>query len=123
MGVAENIVKLRVLTGVTQEELADVAGVSRAAVSLWEIGKSKPRMGAIQAMADHFGIRKSNIIEDGGMDTIAASATGRLYSIEYNIDALTDEERKMLDYYRSCNPEGRMYILAMAKLTSELHSA
>lgn len=123
MGVSENIVKLRTLTGVTQEELAKIAGVSRAAVSLWEIGKSKPRMGAIQSMADHFGIRKSNIIEDGGMDGIAASANGRLYSIEYSLDALADDERKLLDFYRACNPEGRMYMLGVAKLTADIHSS
>lgn len=121
MGVAENIIKLRTLTGATQEELANIAGVSRAAVSLWEIGKSKPRMSAIQSLADHYGIRKSNIIEDGGMDGIAASATGRLYSIEYGLDALTDEERKLLDFYRSCNPEVRMYMMVMAEATAGLH--
>ena len=82
MGIRENIVKLRNLTGVTQAELGRIAGVSRAAVSLWEIGESEPRMGAVQAMADYFHIRKANIIEDGGMDKIAASATGTLYEIE-----------------------------------------
>ena len=38
MGVKENIIRLRQLTGVTQEELGRIAGVSRSAVSLWEIG-------------------------------------------------------------------------------------
>jgi transcriptional regulator with XRE-family HTH domain len=45
MGVSENIVKLRTLTNTTQQQLADIAGVSRSAVSLWEIGKAEPRMG------------------------------------------------------------------------------
>ena len=67
MGVRENIVELRRRYGITQEELAKIAGVSRGAVSQWEGGFSEPRMGAIQRIADHYGLLKSNIIEDGGM--------------------------------------------------------
>lgn len=73
MGVRENIIELRRRYGITQEELAKIAGVSRGAVSQWEGGFSEPRMGAIQKIADHYGLLKSNIIEDGGM-----------LSIEYN---------------------------------------
>lgn len=69
MGVRENIIELRRRYGITQEELAKIAGVSRGAVSQWEGGFSEPRMGAIQRIADHYGLLKSNIIEDGGMMT------------------------------------------------------
>lgn len=82
MGVRDNIIKLRKITGITQEQLADIAGVSRSAVSLWEMGSSEPRMGAVQSIADHFCIRKANIIEDGGMDNMRISATGRLYEVK-----------------------------------------
>lgn len=78
MGITENIVKLRSLSNMTQEEFAKIADVSRAAVSLWEIGHSEPRMGAVQRLADHFGIRKANIIEDGGMDGATVGADGRI---------------------------------------------
>lgn len=115
MGVRENIVKLRRLTGVTQQELARIAGVSRSAVSLWEIGESEPRMGAVQAMADHFGLRKTNIIEDNGMDTIAVSATGRLYSIEYATDGLTNDERELIGLYRSLDDAKRAALLNVAR--------
>lgn len=69
MGVRENIIELRRRYEITQEELAKIAGVSRGAVSQWEGGFSEPRMGAIQRIADHYGLLKSNIIEDGGMMT------------------------------------------------------
>lgn len=75
MGIRENIVELRKRERLTQEELAKIAGVSRGAVSQWEGGFSEPRMGAIQNIADHFGISKSAIIEDGGMfDRIPSNA-------------------------------------------------
>ena len=64
MGIRENIVDLRKRYELTQDELAKIAGVSRGAVSQWEGGFSEPRMGAIQRIADHFGIKKSDIIED-----------------------------------------------------------
>ena len=70
MGIRENIIELRKMYDITQEELAKIADVSRGAVSQWEGGFSEPRMGAIQKIADHFGLYKSNIIEDGGMKDV-----------------------------------------------------
>ena len=96
MGVKDNIRKLRKLTKTTQQELADIAGVSRSAVSLWEIGKSEPRMGAIQSMADHFHIRKSNIIEEGGMDKLYVDVNGKLRE-QWSVD---DEETAYEEVYR-----------------------
>ena len=119
MSIQDNIIKLRDLTGISQAQLGDIAGVSRAAVSLWEIGKAEPRMGAVQAMADHFGIKKANIIEDGGMDNIAVSLSGRLYETELpNIYDLTDEEQQLVDLYRKSNPQGREAIMAVARASS-----
>lgn len=70
MSIRANIIKLREIYGITQEQLADIAGVSRGAVSQWEGGFSEPRMGSIQKIADHFGLSKSNVIEDDGMTFI-----------------------------------------------------
>lgn len=67
MGIRENIIELRDRYGITQDELAKIANVSRSAVAQWEGGFTEPRMGAIQLIADHFNIKKSNIIEEGGM--------------------------------------------------------
>lgn len=78
MGIMENIIKLRALSGMTQEEFAKVADVSRAAVSLWEIGNSEPRMGAVQRLSDYFGIKKANIIEDGGMNGASIGVDGKI---------------------------------------------
>ena len=68
MGIRDNIVNLRKQHNLTQDELAKIAGVSRGAVSQWEGGFSEPRMGAIQRIADHFGLKKSDLIEDSDPD-------------------------------------------------------
>lgn len=73
MSIRENIIELRKRYNLTQDELAKIAGVTRGAVSQWEGGFSEPRMGSIQAIVDHFGLKKSNIIEDGGMSVSGSS--------------------------------------------------
>lgn len=67
MGISENIKLLREMYNLSQKDLGIIAGVSDKAVSTWENGLKEPRMGAIQKIADHFGLQKSNIIEDGGL--------------------------------------------------------
>lgn len=64
MSIGRNIKLLREKHNLSQKDLAEIAGVSDKAVSTWENGIKEPRMGAIQKIADHFGILKSDIIED-----------------------------------------------------------
>lgn len=64
MSIGKNIKKLREIHNLSQKELAEIAGVTDKAVSTWENGIKDPRMGAIQKIADYFGILKSDIIED-----------------------------------------------------------
>lgn len=68
MAIDKNIKILRDKYSLSQKELALIAGVTDKAVSTWESGLKEPRMGAIQKLADHFGLKKSNIIEEDGMD-------------------------------------------------------
>lgn len=110
MPISENIKALRDKYGITQKELAEIAGVSDKAVSTWELGTYEPRMGAIQKIADHFGIQKSNLIEDGGMQLIPSKkeapsldlskeASARLEYLLTMVDSLNDEEwQKVKDY-------------------------
>lgn len=65
MSIGENIKYLRESRGLSQEELADIVGVTDGAVSNWEQGVNIPRMGSIQKIADYFGVMKSDIIESG----------------------------------------------------------
>lgn len=64
MSISENIRNLRQKYNLSQKDLALIAGVTDKAVSTWENGIKEPRMGTIQKIADHFGIKKSDLIED-----------------------------------------------------------
>ena len=52
----DNIVQLRKLHGMTQEDLADAVGVTRQSVAQWESGKTCPNLTQSKAIADAFGV-------------------------------------------------------------------
>lgn len=62
--IGKNVKMLRERHRMTQEDLAAVARVSAQAVSQWEKGLTLPRMGAVQRMADYFGVKISDLIEE-----------------------------------------------------------
>ncbi len=100
MGVSERIKHLRDLHNLTQAELGRIAGVSDKAVSTWENGSAEPRMGAIQKMADYFGISKGWIIGDSPLD-----------DSEPVLVCSNEGERRLLEMYRSLNPIGKKRVL------------
>jgi repressor LexA len=68
--IGQNIRQLRALFDLTQTQVAEITGVTSAAVSNWENGESKPRMGRLQDLADHLGLPLSVLIDGGGIDRI-----------------------------------------------------
>lgn len=88
----ENISRLLGITGTTHQQMADIAGVDRSAVSHWKSGKSEPRMGHLQKIADHFGIKVSNLSDPNGMKYIHRGSDGKLHD---------DARARMLDLRRS----------------------
>lgn len=102
MSIGSNIRRIRNAHGLTQDEFGKIADVSAMAVSQWENNRAVPRMGAVQAIADHFGINKGEIIDDepagsplpaGAMPVVASSATVPLLTLgRVHAGAMTDEE-------------------------------
>lgn len=67
MGISKNIKNLRTQADLTQAELADKIGVTRATVTQWEREWSQPRMGAIKKLADVFGVSVSQMVSEDGI--------------------------------------------------------
>ena len=112
MSIGENIKNLRLRHGLSQLELADVAGVSDKAVSTWEQNKAVPRMGPIQKMADYFGVKKSDIIEPSDDAANANTAVVRsAKKLSLNLD-----ETKLVSNYRNLNGNNRQAIDVMIAL-------
>lgn len=55
MGIAENILTTRMSMSMTQEQLAEAAGVSRQTVAKWESGATAPDLEHAAAIAEAFG--------------------------------------------------------------------
>lgn len=100
MTISENIKNLRLKYGLSQKELGLIAGVTDKAVSTWEQGIKEPRMGAIQKMADHFGIKKSDIIEDQPVPT-ATTAKATDFS---------EREIPLIKKYRQLDADGKALV-------------
>ena len=79
----------------TQREIAGKIGVSPQTFNTWTQGIAFPRMGKIQALADYFGINKSDLIED------------RTNKPSDDRPAYTADETTLIDKYRTLNDAGQ----------------
>lgn len=119
MKIGENIKQLRLMHGMSQKQFAVIADVTDKAISTWEQGTHTPRMSAIQKIADHFGISKSSIIEENGLDDIDIFPLPSKKSREI---VLTDEQTKVLSAFDSLNSEGRKMLLDYLNYLRYSHS-
>ena len=64
--VGDNLKRLRVLNALTQEELAEKAGLTSTAVARIERNESEPRMTSIRKLAMALGVKPRELIEGDG---------------------------------------------------------
>ena len=64
MNFGEKLLKLRTQYNLSQEELAYKLGVSRQAVSKWELGPSLPETGSIICISDLFNVSLDYLLKD-----------------------------------------------------------
>lgn len=74
MKLHEKITWYRKHQGMSQEELAEKLGVSRQAVSKWELGEATPELERILGLAELFGISTDALLKDGEPMQAAAAA-------------------------------------------------
>ena len=86
----ELIKSVRIQLGLSGEELGNKLEVSKATISLWETGKTSPRIDKLNELAKLSGKDISYFYEDTGLDQL----------IEYNITNL----KKTLDSINDINP-------------------
>lgn len=64
MKLNEKIYYYRKAAKLSQEELAEAVGVSRQAVSKWELGESTPELDKLLALARAFGVTTDELLSD-----------------------------------------------------------
>ncbi len=62
MTIGEQIQKLRIQKGLTQERLAEMLDVSRQSVSKWELGQAMPDVDRIIRMSELFGVSTDKLL-------------------------------------------------------------
>lgn len=63
MTIADRIQSLRKTKGISQEQLADVVGVSRQAVSKWESEQTIPDLDKVVTMSEYFGVTTDYLLK------------------------------------------------------------
>ena len=67
--IGKNILTLRRLRGLTQEEPAERVGVSRQAVAKWESGESTPDLASCCTLAELFRVSLDDLVHFDDQDT------------------------------------------------------
>ena len=70
---ARNLNRFLEINGKNQADIATLLNVSQAAVSNWCKGINMPRMDKVQALADYFGVNKSDLLEEKDSNGLSSS--------------------------------------------------
>lgn len=95
---SKNLKKLIEKRGIDQRILADYLGISEMSVSNWVNGNKYPRIGNIQKMADYFGVKKSDLIEDKSDEKVVTISKYNYYPVSIsaglpiNVDGITNDD-------------------------------
>ena len=112
MSFKTNLKRLRELAGLTQEELATKAGISKSAVSMYERGERFPDEPLLEVFADIFNV---------DMNMLLGKQTGSTYYLDPETAALAQaaakdpDMRLLLDAKRDLSPEDMRIIIDLAK--------
>lgn len=98
MSIADNIRRLRISKKLEQKELAKMLDVSNKTVSSWECGRTEPKIGMIEKMAEIFGCSKTDLIDN----TLIIEGNGIDYTV-FNFGK--DLDTKLVDAYHKA-PDG-----------------
>ena len=94
--LADNIKKFRILSKLTQEELASKLGKTKNVISNWERGDNKPDTDTIEAMCKIFNITPNEIYGWNNKDGNAMDFSSMNTILARNGKKLTAEEKNEL---------------------------
>ncbi len=95
-----NLRRLMEQKGISRQDLSNVLGVSYFTISDWVNGKKYPRMDKVEMLATYFGILKSDLIEEKGINENLPQP-----------QTLTEGEMMLLELFRQIPEDAqRMYL-------------
>ena len=96
---ARNLNRYLRLSGKTQKEVAAAVRISPGTFCDWTKGRAYPRMDKVQLLAEYFGIKKSDLVED----------------VNVTKDTVTDDDQEILDLFHQVPKEKRELVLSMIR--------
>lgn len=96
---AERIVKLRRAKKMTQEQLADALGISRAALSHYEKGRREPDFQIVTKVAEFFGVSSDYILglTDDPQNTTFSDQESSLRTFSHRLHSLREQQGMTID--------------------------
>ena len=112
--MSRNIQKYMDLNHVTRNDLCEAIGVKYTTLTDWIKGNTYPRIDWIEKMANYFGIRKSDLVEDHHDDVSKNQDTS-----SDKVEWYTDPETAKLAQELHDNPDLRVLLDASRDLPPE----
>ena len=101
---SRNLQKYMALNGKSRKEVCQALGYSYFTFSDWVNGKKMPRMDKVEQLANYFGIKKSDLIEEAKK---AAPEDG---------SGLSEAKSKLFDLAENCTEEEAERLVQMMEL-------
>ena len=111
MILSEKITELRRKSGLSQEQFGEKIGVSRQAVSKWEMAQSIPDITKIMAMADFFEVPVDFLLKDEYDLPFPDSRSVSMINTVRNQDVLSMEEAQ--DYFHDVRTCAKRTVIAI----------
>ena len=92
--LSDMLIYLRKRKRVSQGELAEVLGVSRSSVSMYELGEREPGIETLEAIADYFNVDMNTLTGRAQVD-LSMSERGRRVGLLY--DLASERDRRIVD--------------------------
>ena len=87
-------------SGATQKDIAKAIGVSTGTFCDWVKGRAYPRMDKVQMLAEYFGIKKSDLVED----------------VNVGKETVTDKEQLVLDLFHKIPDDRKEFFIKMLQV-------
>lgn len=96
--IGERLLRVRMMRGETQEQVAEAVGISYVSMSRYENGQRMPKMDILMRLADHYGVAVDELMRDETKKdaTQEGSVREKIAKLQEAIPDLTDEEADFL---------------------------
>lgn len=100
----------RAKSGFTQRRASEISGIPLGTLRRWEQGINEPDIDSIILLADIYGVSTDVLLGNPTADG-------------FDSTKLRDDERELINLYRSCTTQGREYLLGVVRVTAGIFSA